>query len=97
MKVRADNSKYEKKINALKFIYLVIQCFEHTNILLFQKCIYHNFFVITRFKAINIMSEGMFCRVEVHMQEKKQQQTPNSAQVPHKIVRHMYHTVTVAT
>ena len=57
-----------KKINAFKFIYLVIQCFEHTNTVLFQKCIYHIFFAITQFYDINIkMSEGTFCHVEAHL------------------------------
>ena len=53
---------------AFKLIHLVVQCSKITNTVLFLEHILHDFF---RFLSLSTsyvrMSEGTFCRVEVHI------------------------------
>ena len=52
----------------LKVIHLVAQCSKITNTVLFLKRILHHFFRFLLLSTSNVrMSEGTFCRVEVHM------------------------------
>ena len=55
----------------LKLIHLVAQCSKITNIVLFLKRILHHFprfFLLSTTDCSNVrMSEGAFCRVEVHI------------------------------
>ena len=53
---------------ALKLIQLVAQCSMITNTVLFLKRIFHIFFRFLLLSTSNArMSEGTFCRVEVHI------------------------------
>ena len=56
-----------KIMNALKYICLMTQCIKHSNTVLLQKCICHKFSAFMQvYDMIVKMSEGTFCRVEVH-------------------------------
>ena len=53
----------------LKLIHLVAQCSKVTNTVFFLKHILHIFFRFLLLSTIYVrMSEGTFCRVQVHMQ-----------------------------
>ena len=53
---------------ASKLIQLVAQCSKITNAVLFLKRIFHHFSAFFLLSTSNvIMSEGTFCRVEVHI------------------------------
>ena len=52
----------------LKFIYSVVHCSKITNTVLFLKRILHHFPAFLLLSTSNVrMSEGTFCRVEVHI------------------------------
>ena len=53
----------------LKLVHLEAQSSKITNTVLFLKCILHRFSAFCCFLLSNVrMSEGTFCRVEVHIQ-----------------------------
>ena len=57
-----------ENIYVLKLIYLVAQCSKITNTVLFLNHILHDFSAFLLLSLSNVrMSEGTFCRVEVHL------------------------------
>ena len=54
--------------HVFKLIHLVAKCSKVTNTMLLLKCILHNFSIFLLLFTRNVrMSEGTFCRVEVHL------------------------------